>query len=216
VLGPVRDLDVLLERLREDAADLDDDERSAAARLISGLEVERAQARQELLTALDSDRYTDLVSSLAEAVRAPLPTSESSMEGQARLHDLVLAQFLKLRKAVKKAGENPSDTELHALRIHGKRLRYTTELAGTMFGKQMKKLVDVTKQFQDVLGEHQDAYVADERVRGLLRDLGDQVDAGVAFVAGRLVERETARRAVYRAQWWSSWQAVRRRAEKLF
>jgi hypothetical protein len=34
-------------------------------------------------------------------------------------------------KAVHRAGEDPPDEVLHAPRIHGKRLRYTSELAAT-------------------------------------------------------------------------------------
>ena len=207
-LGPVRDLDVLLERLRQETADLDAGERSAAVRLIRGLEVEHGKARAEMLAALDSDRYFAVVRSLAESVRNPLPSSESSVDSQRELHGLVAKQSRKLRKAVERAGAEPPDTTLHALRIQGKRLRYTAELAEPVFGKPMQRLLKAAKQFQDVLGEHQDACVAQQRVRELLEGLGDDAGAGVAFVAGRLVEREAVRRLEYRAQWRSAWEAL--------
>lgn len=214
-LGPVRDLDVLLERLHQETADLDGDARAASARLISGLETEHARVRKDLLAALETDRYTELIASLVESTRNPAPTSVSAVDGRSALHGLVTAQFRKLRKAVDRAGTDPPDAELHALRIRGKRLRYTAELAGSVSGKRMKRLVAATKRFQDVLGEHQDACVAEERVRGLLRDMGDEANADVAFVAGRLVERERVRRAAYRAQWWSAWLDLHACAEKL-
>jgi CHAD domain-containing protein len=214
-LGPVRDLDVLLERLHEETSDLDDDERSAAARLISGLEIEHTQARQELLAALDSDRYIRLAAALAKAVRNALPTSKSSVDGRSTLHGMVTTQFRKLRKSVEKGGQGISDAELHALRIQGKRLRYTAELASSISNKRARRLVSATKDFQDVLGEHQDACVAEERVRELLRGLGQEADAEVAFVAGRLVEREQVRRDACRDRWWSFWLALRKRAEQL-
>ena len=47
---------------------------------------------------------------------------------------------------------------------------------------------------QDVLGAHQDAVVAEERIRALAVGVG----SGVALVAGRLVEQEVSRRAVAR------------------
>jgi CHAD domain-containing protein len=212
-LGPVRDLDVLLDRLHQETADLDTDERAAAARLISGLETEHAQARQDLLAVLDSDRYLGLVSTTADAIRNPLPTSKSDVDGQSALRAMVAKQFRKLRKSVVRP--DISDAQLHALRIQGKRLRYTAELAGATNGKRMRRLVAATKRFQDVLGEHQDACVAEERVRGLLSGLGDRADVGVAFVAGRLVERERVRRAERRDQWWSCWLALRECAEDL-
>ncbi len=214
-LGPVRDLDVLLERLRQEAAELPADERSAADRLLGDLETERARSRQDLLAMLDSERYTGLMAALIEAVRAPPPTAQSTVDGPAELHELVGVQFRKLRKAVRRAGTEPSDAELHGLRIHGKRLRYTAELAASTHGKRTKLLLEAAKRFQDVLGEHQDACVAGQRVRRLLRDLGDEAGISVAFVAGRLVEREQVRRAERREQWWSSWLALRERGEKL-
>ena len=60
-------------------------------------------------------------------------------------------------------------------------------------------------RLQDVLGEHQDACVAQQRVRQLL---SQQPDTDLAFVAGRLVEREEVRRAARRDQWRAAWQDV--------
>jgi len=51
----------------------------------------------------------------------------------------------------------------------------------------MKRFVAALKEFQDVVGEHQDAVVAEERVRAVCRQKG-------AVAAGRLVERERERR----------------------
>ncbi|CAM00344.1 CHAD domain-containing protein [Saccharopolyspora erythraea NRRL 2338] len=201
-LGPVRDLDVLIDRLRQETADLDAEERAAAARLLSGLEVEHGEARFELLAALDSDRYMTLVQSLAAAVRSELPGSD--LDGPDELRRLVDKEYRKLRKAVGKLGDDPSDEELHALRIRGKRLRYTAELAESAL--DVKPLLKAAKRFQDVLGEHQDACVAGQRLRDLLRALGDGADGTVAFVAGRLVEREEARRRDRRAEWPAAWQ----------
>jgi CHAD domain-containing protein len=214
-LGPVRDLDVLLDRLRDESADLPADERAAAVRLISGLEAEHGLARIELLAALDSDRYLDLLRSIAAAIRAGLPTSGADVDSEQELRRLVLGQFRKLRKSVAQLPEEPADEQLHALRIRGKRVRYTAELAQPAFGKPMQQLIKAARQFQDVLGEHQDACVAEERVRGLLRDLGDDVDAAVAFVAGRLVEREETRKADRRARWRPSWESLATAATKI-
>ncbi|GAA2811757.1 CHAD domain-containing protein [Saccharopolyspora taberi] len=208
-LGPVRDLDVLLERLREEAATFDADESAAAARLISGLEVEHGQARYEMLAALDSDRYLELVRALATAVRDELP--RSAVDGSGELRQLVRKQYRRLAKSVRQLEDEPADAELHALRIEGKRLRYTAELAETALG--LKNLLKAAKRFQDVLGEHQDACVAQQRVRELLAGLADDVDAGVAFVAGRLVEREEARRLERRAQWRAAWEELESAAD---
>ncbi len=61
-----------------------------------------------------------------------------------------------------------------------------------------------------MLGEHQDACVAEQRVRALVG-----ADAAAAFVAGRLVERERTRQAAARAQWYAAYEEVDRRAAAL-
>jgi CHAD domain-containing protein len=218
-LGPVRDLDVMLERLRGEIADLPRQERVAGEVLVGSLEEERGTARAQMLAALDAPRYTALLERLADAVRLPLPTP-SATQAQPDLVDLVRKEAGRLRKAVKRAGENPPDEVLHQLRIYGKRLRYTGELVqpalrGTSRGKVVKQLLTATVHLQDVLGEHQDACVAEQRIRELLDGLGELPDAHVVFVAGRLVEREHARAAEKRTHWRPAWEQVRARAERL-
>jgi hypothetical protein len=75
------------------------------------------------------------------------------------------SEYNALRGAVKKAGKNPPDEVLHALRIKGKRLRYTGELAEPALGRPVSRMLSATAEPQKVLGEHQDAHVAQQRIR---------------------------------------------------
>src|SRR5262249_46637161 len=163
--------------------------------------------------ALNSHRYTALLDKLAAAVAQPLPTA-AGRTGATPLVELVRAEYRRLSKAVRAAGEDPPDEVLHALRIRGKRLRYTGELAASTGRKPVRKLVESTVALQDVLGEHQDACVAQHRVMLLLDGLGE-CDTGVAFAAGRLVEREEFSRTETRQTWSAAWQQVRQRARSL-
>lgn len=213
-LGPVRDADVLIERLRGRAAAFDDTSRAAVETLIEALVADRKTARAEMLAALGSDRYTALLRRLAAAVSKPLRTAHGSA-GKSVLVELVCTEYRRMCKAVRRAGEDPPDEVLHALRIQGKRLRYTGELAATSGRKPVRELVESTVALQDVLGEHQDACVAQHRVRQLLDDLGDVVDFDVVFAAGRLVEREEVNRVATRQAWLAAWQQVQDRAQEL-
>ncbi|TCO58580.1 CHAD domain-containing protein [Actinocrispum wychmicini] len=206
VLGPVRDLDVQLDRLRAEAALFEDDERAAVERLLAGLIAERKTARRRMLAALRSKRYTALLAALAAAANSE-PGATNSKRATA-MTDVILKPYRKLRKAVAALGEDPPDDDLHALRIKGKRLRYAAELVG----RPANDLVKATKGFQEVLGEHQDAAVAEETIRRLLVE---HEDPEVIFVAGRLVEREHARRLAFRAQWRDKWAAVDEFSETL-
>ena len=58
-----------------------------------------------------------------------------------------------------------------------------------------------------MLGEHQDAVVAEARLRELAARRPAQ-----ALAAGRLIERERARRADARAAWRKAWQRLERAA----
>jgi CHAD domain-containing protein len=171
-----------------------------------------------MLAVLGSRRYTALLRGLATAVSQPLPTPCDRL-AVGSLVELVRVEYRRLFKAVRAAGEDPPDEVLHALRIQGKRLRYTGELVAASGRKPerepVRKLVASTVELQDVLGEHQDACVAQHRVMLLLDGLGDGVDVDVAFAAGRLVEREEVSRMATRQSWSAAWQQVQHQAQSL-
>ena len=213
-LGPVRDLDVLLPRLRGLATDLPERERAVAERLIGAFGQDYLQARGNMLATLESSRYNALLEQLANAVRLPLPAS-SSTKPDPELIELVRAEYRTVYKRVHKVGDNPPDEVLHALRIKVKRLRYTGELAEPSLGRPVSRLLQATARLQEVLGDHQDAFVAQERIRELLPRLGQHVDPEVLFVAGRMTEREHARAEHLRTLWWDAWLRVSKRGEQL-
>jgi len=125
------------------------------------------------------------------------------------LRKLAAREFKRLRKTASELGPASGDAELHRARILGKRARYAAELAEPEVGKAARKVVTRAKKFQDVLGAHQDAIVAEARLRGLL---AEAPGSGAAFAAGRLVEQERARRREARAALPGAWQALEQAA----
>jgi CHAD domain-containing protein/adenylate cyclase class IV len=186
-LGPVRDLDVLLDRLRVEVAALDLD-RAGGESIVAELEAERETHRTELLAALDSERYLRLFDTFAVA----LDSIPQELAGTAQT--LAEAELRRFEKAAAAVPEDPSDDELHALRIHAKRARYTAELGALTGRKRFVRYVEAVVATQDVIGEHQDAVVAEERVRAL-------VSPERALAAGRLIELERSRRRDARARY---------------
>jgi CHAD domain-containing protein len=186
-LGPVRDLDVLLERLRGTAKTLGDDTREANA-IIGSLEEEHERRYDALRAALDDDRYLALLDTFASNI-ASLP----DLDAPDGLRPLAARPLRKLRKGARKLGDEPTDEELHKLRIRAKRARYAAELIPDG-GKRLERYLSALKDLQDVLGEHQDAVVAEEQVR---RVAGPET--GVA--AGRLIELEHQRRLERRSEY---------------
>jgi CHAD domain-containing protein len=204
-LGPRRDLDVLLAHLRAEIADLEQPERTAAGTLTDSLDQERESAQALAVEALSSERYYRLLDELEAAARGP-----RVRRSEVALSQLAAREFKRLRKQAERLGPEATDEELHNTRIRGKRARYAAELAGPELGKSGAKLVSRAKAFQDVLGAHQDAIVAEGRLRGLL---ADTPRAGAAFAAGRLVERQRLRRREARAKLSKAWRALDRSAK---
>jgi CHAD domain-containing protein len=206
-LGAVRDLDVLREHLRDELAALEDStELSASLQLSECLDVKHSRARAKLLAALDSPRYRELLSRLDEAVRQPrVVTADLS------LPRIAARQFKKLRKAVKDLPAEPTDEELHAVRIKVKRARYAAELAAEEIGRSAARFVDKAKKVQDILGEHQDAVMAESRIRACLRRIPSRPATGFG---DRLIKRQRARRQKARRAFWKRWPGLKRRGRK--
>jgi CHAD domain-containing protein len=202
--GPVRDLDVLLERLEEEVASLDPAQLPAAMSLLGALGFERERLRDILRETLDQPEYTQLLDRLAAPVPViPFPDTFS-------LRKLARRELKRLVRDVRRLGDAPSDTDLHALRIRVKRARYAVELAGDST-RDAEPLIASAKAVQDILGEHQDTVVA-ERV--LFEQAAEMRDAAVAFVAGRLAERESVRREQLRERLPPAWRQLRRAARR--
>ena len=138
-LAPARDLDVLRAYLAQEAPEL-----------TKLFDAPRQRAHTRAVEALESARYLDLVA----ALKRTEPT-----EADASLPKLAAGEFRKLAKSVEALGDEPSDESLHKARIRAKKARYAAELT------EAEKLVKVLKRFQDALGEHQDAVVAEEMIR---------------------------------------------------
>lgn len=199
-LGPVRDLDVLVERLRGEVESLPPDDRFAAERLLQVLATDRDVAHVQLVEALESERYLDLLDRLgALGLEPPVNGREKDVAA------LAAKEFRKLRDVVAPLPRDPSDAELHRVRVRAKRARYAAELAERAVGKKASRFIARAKRLQDVMGEHQDAVVASERIQ---QALGVSRGARVAFAAGRLVERESERRRRGRATWPKAWRKL--------
>lgn len=205
VLGPVRDLDVLTERLAAERDSLAEADADGFAEVLTALHAARTLGRHELIGALAGRRYRTLLRALATQALIVAETGEPAAGTEAVA--LVRRPGRKLRQEVSAAGKHPADAELHELRIRGKRVRYAADFAIDLAGKRdaprLRAVSKAAKGFQEKLGTHQDTVVAEERLRTLLAEAA--LSAPAALVLGRLVERQTALRDHCRATWRDSW-----------
>lgn len=199
LLGGVRDMDILTQRQQALLAEL-------PAELILGpvestiqeeLAVQRKQAMDEMLEALNSERFRKFIA-MVRHWRSDTPFT-SAAEASADSIDAAI------KKAKKKAGkrlatavtarraEEPSDELFHRARKASKRHRYAVELVSPVWGAKADKIVSQRKDLQDLLGNHQDSIVS----AAFLRDLGARrgIRSGQnGFSYGFLYARELAAR----------------------
>ena len=208
LLGSVRDTDVLITRVEETGRQLRL-EPDATSAMVTELERDRGRSHGQLVDALASRRYIALVRELIAAAETP-PLAED-LDGDrragARVRKLVRKSWRRVPRAIERLHTDPNDAALHEIRKRAKRARYAAELAGAALEADAGGLAERLEDMQDVLGELQDAVVAEERLAGLVRD--GRLTGGAAFAAGQLACTIEQARSDVRDRWPATWKAAR-------
>ncbi|HEX7277035.1 MAG TPA: CHAD domain-containing protein, partial [Acidimicrobiales bacterium] len=165
--------------------------------------------RAELLEAMESPRYIALLDRLIDAARQPKCRKAAEAPAAEVVPGLVATPWRKLRKAVEALPADPPDADLHQIRILAKRTRYAAEAAAPLVGRKAKAFAAAVAGLQEVLGDHQDAVVAEAWLRGAV----EGADAAVSLAAGELIAVQMAQAAEGRKLWRKAWQKAS--AEKL-
>jgi CHAD domain-containing protein len=208
-LGDVRDLDVYTDNFRAYVQSVPPNQRGGLSGYQMYLRRERAEARQRAAAAVASPRAATLLSDLerfgvtgpsAGALRrwGSLSVRDSMRQGIRRSVKRVRLLGNKLTLRAKPA-------ELHTLRIKAKRLRYELEFFADVY-PPLKQAAKECKALQDLLGTHQDVYVALARLRryaALLRKQGAGGGLPPALADLRKSQLAVARevRRSFRAKW---------------
>jgi CHAD domain-containing protein len=190
-LGAVRDIDVQLEQLDGWLFDADETDREALAALRSLLEAKRSVARETMLNALDSRRYELFVGRFGRLLRSARGrrSGPASLPARAVAPDLIEERFRALCKAAERIDGGSLAAEYHRVRIQGKRLRYALEFLADLYPGRTRPLIKRVVVLQDILGLHQDADVAIERLRRLAGEHGSELHPETIFAMGEIAER---------------------------
>jgi CHAD domain-containing protein len=199
LLGGVRDLDVLCDRLTEDGADLPPADLPAFGEVLTALLAARTAAADILDKALGRQRYRTLLKGLAaEAV-------SQADDGEPTDPALLLVKPVRaLHQQLAASAQAQTDESWHALRIRTKRVRYAAELATGLAGRKrgaaFAELAREAKALQELLGTFQDTVVTEQHLRQLVTAHAAELSPAALLVVGRLVERQVRKRDELRGQ----------------
>ena len=211
ILGDVRDLDVYRDNFdgysmivsKSDLANLDSYQEA--------LDQQRKQARKQLVKGLSSPRYEQLVTRFKRFLELGPPQSQLNQSRTVAMHGVQLVSK-RLKKVIKKGRAITEETPpepYHQLRIECKRLRYACEFLEPVIDQNLLgRFVKHLKALQTVLGDHQDACVASER----LREFADRVPMrkkmkGVLLALGQLVGSQELQAAQHRQAFGEVWES---------
>jgi CHAD domain-containing protein len=212
-LSPVRDTEVLEERLRNQL-------RAQPSELVLGpvkasltahFARETAEGTERASAALESRRYTELLRALDKLLSAPPLTAKAERPARDELKRAVHRSARHLRNARKeylRAAPGPErDAALHEVRKKAKQARYTGEAVRTVFGKHVKSWTKAVKEAQSVLGDHHDSVVT----RDALRQLGVRahLDGANAFTYGLLHRHNSAEAEALEQKFTEAWSTLR-------
>jgi CHAD domain-containing protein len=174
LLGMVRDLDILAQRQTAVLAELPPELilGPVAATIQAELAVQRKQAVDAVLEAMNSERYRKLIG-LMHHWRSDAPFTSAADSATDTINPAIKKAKRKARRRLSAAvatrrDGGPSDDLLHSARKASKRYRYAVEAAQPVWGSKADKIVSERKDLQDLLGNHQDSIVS----AAFLRDLG--------------------------------------------
>ncbi len=190
-LGAVRDLDVQLERMGEWRAGFDEAHAHALDAVEAVLSSRRERARSRMLTVLNSRRYEVLTDRFAAALRrgparrfAPARTPVLAVAP-----DLIERRYRRVRRQAYSIGPLTPPAAYHRLRIDGKKLRYALEFVGPIYGKPAVEFAQRVTALQDVLGLHQDAYIAIDLLEEVAASQSRRLSPATVLTMGAIAER---------------------------
>jgi CHAD domain-containing protein len=204
-LGGVRDLDVLMEHARSFQDSLPEEERKDLDGLIGMWEKERKGLRKRLIRVLSNSDYRRFKRRMARFLEGDGESSDAMdpMQPHQVRHvagSAIWARYEEVR-AAETVMDAPTIEQLHALRIHGKYLRYTLESFRDVLPSDVDDLIKTVVAMQDHLGAMHDADVASILIRDYIarhhrKRKGKEEGAVPAGLTAYLDEREAAVRTL--------------------
>lgn len=164
VTNPLRDLDVYLSHFDADCQRLPVSLQPALKPLHDYLLRIHQHEQQQLITALDSNRFAEWIQDWRSFLETPVPEKSSLVNAMRPIKRIANQRIWRLNKRVRCAGRaiqiDTADEERHALRKDCKKLRYLMEFFQHFYPEQdIRRLIKQLKTLLDYLGDYQDIAV---------------------------------------------------------
>jgi CHAD domain-containing protein len=136
------------------------------------------------------------------AANAPELLGDAELPARTALPPIVRELWRSLDKRVAALGKTPTDAALHDIRVRTKRVRYAAEAVAPIVGKRARMFAAAAADLQEILGDFNDAIVAETWLRDWARS--NRSPSG-AFAAGELAALEHSEAQRSRARWRKAW-----------
>jgi|TARA_B100002003_G_C14157197_1_gene557481 CHAD domain-containing protein len=204
VLGRGRDLEVQIATLKNTAWLLADQDRTNLHPYWERLSDRFQGERREIMQALDSPRYTQLLLVL-ENIALSIPEEGDQNRHTGRAGARIIGQVIKgifAKYPRRTVPQEMTDRSLHKLRIEMKRIRYLCEFFSHVSSAGIDSYIQKTKVLQKILGDHQDLVTGNEMVRAEGRQAADPaLRDSLAKLATKLREGKVTQQRLFRDVW---------------
>jgi triphosphatase len=207
-LGRVRDLDVMLHKVRSMLPEATVIEQPALSIFAQSLEIQRVRRRLKLIRRLDAPSYVELIAKGADWVHAGPPPAAQVPGGSTAAYAFapkIIGHWVdSMRKAFERAEHTMAEEDLHVLRIAAKKSRYAMEYFADLEGANAVRRARRIAGLQDLLGDHRDANALLRRMRKYARGVPKkdrELVMGVGSVLGHLERAARIRRSDLRDAW---------------
>ncbi len=175
ITGPVRDLDVYLLSEDDYKARLPERLQEGLGYFFEDLAARRKREQRTLVHSLHGSRYKQILADWQQILdlQAELPAGKKGELPIGVLAGKIIhKRFRRILRDGRKIHPGTPDSELHRLRIEGKKLRYCLEFFASLYDReQMKQLIRQLKILQNNLGDFNDLSVQQEMLAGYLSQI---------------------------------------------
>src|SRR5262245_620670 len=222
--GSPRDTDVLILALREQHDEFDADDMNTLIGFLGGTQ---QRDYEQLVAALDSPRYQQLLADWRAFLESPIPYAPQAEYAHDRLATAVSRRAGRLSKRIarraKAVAEQTAAEQIHEIRIDAKKLRYLVDAVSAFYQPaEITYILTALKKLQRALGDFNDAHVEESRLLECGRAMCAAGGPSAALLTlGRLAERCRQRRGRLREEvaeqlWGFRAKAVRKACKRAF